>query len=74
MITATYTDPTTNWADRVKVEGTDIPPSGSVWIADADGREARIDIKHLSEFHREQGEDREYLPAWWPTGLNGAGA
>lgn len=68
MITATYTDPFTGWEQRVKVSGDHFPePAEEVWIADVTGQVARATADVLTEFHFEQGPDREYLPAWTPT-------
>lgn len=68
MITATYTDPFTGWEQRVKVSGDALPDAGEeVWIANANGDLAKATGDVLTNFWFEQDENREYLPAWYPT-------
>lgn len=65
MVTATYTDPTTGWQTRVEVikgERADDDRRLNV-IRNADDETARVPATTLSEFHREQDSNREYLPA-----------
>lgn len=65
MMTATYTDATTGWEQRVKVAGETVPELWT-WIANSDGEEAYVRVDRLSDFRRAQGDNREYLPAWQP--------
>lgn len=69
MITATYQDKITGWETRVTVEGDSMPPT-TYWtyIQNAEGEVAYVPTEKLSDFRREQGDNREYLPAWTPTG------
>ena len=69
LVTATYTDQTTGWAQRVTVYGSavaDAPaPDGTLnwtWVENVDGERAKVPTCALSDHRREQDDRREYLP------------
>jgi len=58
LVTATYTDPTTGWVQRVVV--LEVLADSAV-IRNIDVVTAQVPVSALTEPRREQGEDREYL-------------
>jgi len=59
MVTATYTDPITDWVQRVEV--VELLADAAV-VRNTDDMVVQVPVSTLTEPHREQDDDREYLP------------
>lgn len=59
MVTATYTDPTTGWVQRVEVLEV---LSDAALIRNTEDVTAQVPVTALSEPRRMQADNREYLP------------